>query len=214
MNKTASIEQKGAIIGISMLNPYFTRENIQHTAAAIRERFGRLFFMLPDKPAHHTLYGYGYAAEEAQKTVRRKFNTLERNCRECIAALSLDNANIVRWDEVEPNERYQQALLALEKLRTEDAVFREDIHTSTRAMYENSQYPKKRPIDLEEQIERGTPFLMQEVAFMVSSASIVGVERAVHIYHRDIPVLSSLLKGKYQMTPPADLDFEIVTSEE
>lgn len=212
MNKAPSIEKTGAIIGISMLNPYFTRENIQATAEKIREQFGQIVFALPDKPANYTLYGYGYSPEEAQKTTSRKFKTLERNCRESIEALSLPNARILRWEEVEKREEYQRATRELDVLRATDATFRADVEESTRLVYENSQFPMKRPMLLEEQIEVGTPFLMHEVAFMLSSAKVVGVEKATHIYHRDIPVLSALLRGKYKIDPPKDLDFKILSN--
>jgi cyclo(L-tyrosyl-L-tyrosyl) synthase len=210
MNVKTQNEQIGAVIGISMLNPYFTRENIQATASSLRERFERLFFVLPDKPARYTLYGYGYTPEEAAKTTKRKFHVLERSCRESIEALALDNARVVRWDEIEPREEYAGALQALDSLQAQDAMFHDDVVSSTRSIYEHSQFPKKRPLSLEEQIEKGTPFLIQEVAFMLSSANILGIEKAVHIYHRDIPVLSSLLRGKYQINPPKSLGFEQV----
>lgn len=199
-------KKNAAIIGISMLNSHFTQKNIKKTAENMRDEYKKLFFMLPDKPALHTLAGYGYSEEESAKTVNRKFKTIERDCRNSIEALRLDG-KILRWEQLEQNEFYQETLTILMDLYKTDAAFKTEADTTTRAMYEKSAHPKKKRISLDEQIAAGIPFLLKELAFIVSSPKILNVEKTEYLYHKDMPILTDLLGGKYSFQPSKDVTF-------
>ena len=205
--------KKSAIIGISILNSHFTQQNIQQTAELARGQYAKIFFMLPDKPATHTLAGYGYSKQEADRTVRRKFRVLEKRCRASVENLRLPDAKIVRWNQFETSENYLHFLADLQSAYHNDPDFKHDATATVRLMYEQSQYPKKQSLSLEEQVNAGLPFLLQELAFILSSPTVLNVEGTEYLYHKDMPILSKLLAGSYQFQPLANVSFAMIVSE-
>jgi len=199
-----------AIIGVSMLNSHFTKENIQRTADIVKQTHDNVFFMLPNKPAEHTLAGYGYSKEEAQKTVQRKFKSIERNCRKSIEALQIPDAKILFWEQFEDNENYFEMLTRLNELYATDTHFREDARSTTRAVYETSKYPAKKRLSLDEQVDVSVDFLLEELAFILSSPDILNIEGTDYVYHKEMPILSELLAGNYEFNPPKNVGFAVI----
>ena len=205
-----STKSECAIIGISMLNAHFTAHNIQRTLETVKTSFSKVVFMLPDKPAEHTLEGYGYDQKDAQKTVRRKFKTLERDCRESIAGLQLPDVDIVRWEQVEQKEAYEMMLKAINELYENDPSFKACIRVTTQAVYEGSKFPTKKDMTIERQIDAGIHFLFKELAFILSSPALLGASETTYLYHKEMPVLSKLLDGTYEFTAPNNVEFQRV----
>jgi cyclo(L-tyrosyl-L-tyrosyl) synthase len=204
---------KSAIIGISMLNSHFRRDSIQHMTASIKDRYQNVFFMLPNKPAEHTLAGYGYEPLDATRTSRRKFAVLHRHCRESIEALHLKDAAIVQWEQFEHGEEYSRMLSSLDALYKSDERFCDDARVATSSMYQQSAFPKKKDMLLEEQIDMGIHFLLEELAFILASPEILKVPRTEYLYHRAMPILTDLLQEKYSFVPPTNVSFALLKDE-
>jgi tRNA-dependent cyclodipeptide synthase len=204
-----------SIVGISMLNSYFTEANIAHAAADVRDRSRETVFMLPDLPAESTLMGYGYLPDEARKTAQRKFKALEKTCRTVLESVLSGQGRVVRWGDFQVTPEYGEMLDRVNALYDADPAFREDVRSTTGAVYEHSKFPMKRPLTPAEQIDAGKTFLLQELAFIMGSPQILGVETAEYVYHRDMPILDSLCKGAYLSYPavPA-VSFRKVSSSE
>jgi tRNA-dependent cyclodipeptide synthase len=186
-----------SIVGISMLNPHFTPENIALAAADAQRHAREVCFMLPDLPAEHTLAGYGYLPDEARKSARRKFRTLEKHCRAAMAGALSGTGRVVRWGEFHSRPEYTAMLAHMNTLYANNAAFGEDVRGVTASVYAESAYPMKRPMTPAEQVEAGRHFLLQELAFILGSPVILGVETTEYAYHRDMPILDRLVAGGY-----------------
>jgi cyclo(L-tyrosyl-L-tyrosyl) synthase len=197
--ETAS--KHASIVGISMLNSYFTQDAIAHAAADVRDRSREVVFMLPDQPAEFTLMGYGYLPNEARKTAQRKFKALEKTCRAVLESVLSGQGRVVRWGDFQATPAYTGMLDRMKALYDTDAAFRDDVRSTTGGVYEHSKFPLKRPLTPAQQIDAGKAFLLQELAFIIGSPQILGVETAEYVYHRDMPILDALRNGAYPSHP-------------
>ena len=209
MNSALEERKSCGIIGVSMLNSYFSKSNILRMAQSARDKYQRVFFMLPDKPAMHTLAGYGYSASEAQQTTQRKFRTLSNRCRSCIDQLELADAGILIWEQFESDGFYTKMLSDLEDLYFSDSSFSTDVRATTRSVYEGSGHQKKKELSLEEQVDAGLAFLLEELAFILSSPKVLNVEDTEYVYHKEMPILIELLAENYQFEPPKNVSFAV-----
>lgn len=194
-------KKDASIVGISMLNSHFTPENIALAAADARRNAHAIYFMLPDVPAQHTLAGYGYLPEEARKTSERKFKALAKHCRFAIESVLLGSGHIVRWGDFCERQEYRDMLQRMNDLYAANPDFGACVRSVTASVYQGSPYPMKRDMLPEEQVEAGRHFLLQELAFILASPQILNVATTEYVYHRDMPVLESLVAGAYSPFP-------------
>lgn len=203
------ITDKGAvIIGISLENSYFTRENLERILCWARQNAGRIYIMIPDEPAIYTMMGKGYSKEKATTKARLKANALENKCREIAVGLDI-LITIVRWNTVTQKTSYGVNLHHIKEVYKWDKRFRNEMRNTTiEVLSLGGKIPTTR-----EQIDIGVNFLMQELAFLVDAAHILSESSVAYVYHKTMPLLKACLEDEYKITNMRGLPVGYITLE-
>lgn len=195
--KEALENHDSALIGLSIRNSYFKEENLKELIKWADENFNRVFVMIPDIPAIETLKSLGYSENRARQKAQLASNNLENKCISIIEEYGIeDKCKMIRWRDLSNNETYNNSFKNLKELYNVDENFKKDVRDTTDAVIEfhGSELPKEKAIDI------GIGFLLQELAFILDSANILGVNRCAYVYHRSLPVHEYMLSGKYKYT--------------
>ena len=186
--------QLSLIIGISLNNSYFKYDNLKRLIswASCLER--KVYIMIPDEPAVYTLLAFGYEEKEAIRIARLKSNALENKCLSIIKELNQEDfVRIIRWKDITDNQHYLQALSEIKEAYDTDTCFKDAIRRTTASVILSnlSEQPN------EAQVEIGTTFLFQELAFISYSALILREKKIGYVYHRTMQVFKEIIECHY-----------------
>lgn len=203
-----TLDNKGAaLIGLSIQNSYFRdEENLRQIYKWAADSFSKVFVMIPDLPAIHTLMSYGYPENKARQKAQLAANALENKLQAIVAEIASDTEfYLVRWTPLESNQDYLHSYKKLENLYRTNESFQSDIRSVTKSVIEGHGTS----LDINQAVEIGVQFLLKELALISNSASILGVPECAYVYHRLLPVHKDMLEGKYGLTFPKNSGYII-----
>lgn len=181
------------VVGISINNSYFKTENLEKLIAWASIRAKSVYIMIPDEPAVYTLMALGKTREESERVARLKSNALENKCKHIAQRRGLLAVKVIRWKDIIPNERYQNALLRIRDAYDSDPAFTEAILSATSAVLKNggTTEPDSGAIKI------GIEFLFQELAFITQANLVLGEGKTAYVYHKTMEVLRGIVEGEH-----------------
>jgi len=200
-----------AIVGMSVGNGYFKRSKIDELLNYTSENYDPVSVMITDKPAIHTYLAVGYSEKEAKRKARLNGNTLRNHCNNTIDSLVRNNTRIIDWDEdIFSQECYVEEYGKIKNLYEQDPFFREDARETTHAVLQRKIELRKTEIELDVAIDEGVEYLLEELAFLLISPRLFGVDKVKYIYYRKWPIFNRLISGNYAIKKRTDLECVIV----
>jgi len=199
------------------------------------ENCKRVVLMLPDLPAIQTLRAQGYEQQDAERRSRLDYNTLENRIERIVAELpeGADRVKVLRWIKLQENAPYAEMNAAIRRLYHADTLFRNDVRATTKAVLQTALQrgelrsgnkriaPSSNSIEtvlesmiLEERIDIGITFFLDELALIADAARITGCAQSAYVYHQEMSVVQNLFKGKYAWTPAPENGYVIYRSDE
>ena len=196
-------ERETLIVGISINNSYFKEENLERLITWSAESAQHVAIMIPDHPAVHTLVASGKTQSDAERIARLKSNALENKCRGIIGRLGILNVQVVRWKEISAAASYKETLVRIKQTYNEDSLFYEALRRVTGDVLRHAGVEKLSDTKL----AIGVQFLLEELAFITSSDSILGRNKTAYVYHKTMSVLKDILCGRYVFKGSANVGF-------
>lgn len=195
------------VIGISLNNSYFSSENIEKIISWCDQHEWAVTnaIMIPDEPTLHTMLAMGRYEPPARQLVTKKANAIENKCRK---VKTKNKFSIFRWSNVKDTIPYKICLDLMQSIFKHDTRFKKDCLNVTKEVLLN-----KKINPTEEQLSRGVQFLLEELAFIYGSKSIIGAGSTCYVYHNKFNVLYNLLSGQYNI-PKTDEVFSLVLNTE
>ncbi len=195
-------ERHAIIIGISINNSYFKEENIEKLLLWATAHTEKVYIMIPDEPAIHTLVALGKSEKRAETLARLKSNSLENKCREIMKRFNLD-ARIIRWKSIRESQQYLSVLSKIERAYNAEIGFREAIREMTAKVLSNG----KMVSTSDKEIEEGIKFLFKELAFIVYSDRILQEQKTAYVYHKTMHVMKDIFENRYSFRPSPNVGF-------
>lgn len=218
--KTGKIFEKGyqiardkgvAIIGISPGNSYYEEQTIYDTISRCSEIFSQVKIWIPSSPAIHTYNAIGYLDGKAESKARLSSNLIVNRVRRSLARLKMKEDCLMDWlTDIDPREEYKIGVEEALELYNTNKSFRLNVRNSTKKVIENKL---KLGRDLEEAIDNGVLYQLEEFGSIKASPEIVGAKEATVVYHQDWPLLREYLNGTYGNIPTQNIGFTIMNNE-
>jgi cyclo(L-tyrosyl-L-tyrosyl) synthase len=188
-----------ALVPLCPGNGYFKPKVIEELLAFVSKKFLEVCIFMPDVPAIHTYKGLGYSEIKAEAKARRQGRRLTNYAKRAIEKIQLENTKVkfkvIDWNEtINPDSGYRSALSEMNKLYTENLDFRKEIHEETTRVVKNHL---KEGIKLEDAVEEGARYVLEEVAFLSASSKIFGKKQISYIYYMNWPLLENFIGGAY-----------------
>ncbi|MCF7872216.1 tRNA-dependent cyclodipeptide synthase [Candidatus Woesearchaeota archaeon] len=182
-------EQETLIIGISIENSYYNKENIETIITQTKDKYKTIKIMIPDKPMIHTYTGMGYTKQKAQKKARKKGNYLKNKIKEIIQNKNINNIEIINWEtDIETKQEYKQNYKKIIRLYKTNKQFQQDINNTTKEVIQNKTKS--------DNYKKATPFILKEIAYITASQEI-NEEKTTYTYHKNWPIYENILQKKY-----------------
>jgi cyclo(L-tyrosyl-L-tyrosyl) synthase len=185
------------IIGMSPGNSYFKDDAVRFLLSETTKTYGRAVVFIADIPAISTYEALGYDRKKARNKAILKGNNLKNRTLNMMKEVGLgeDTVRIIDWDtDIAPSKDYKKAENAIDLLYKESPPFREAVQEATRGVLENS---KSDAVITLESLEKGTHYLLSELAFLEFAPSFLDVEKIVYVYHRQWPVYEQFIAGAF-----------------
>ena len=181
------------IIGVSINNSYFKEGNLEKLLLWATKLTQSVFIMIPDEPAVYTLLALGYAKPKAEREARLKANSLQNKIMQIANRLELVGIRIIRWKDVVGTVAYLESLVEIKHAYDTDQCFRQAVRDTTQEVLSKnlSHVPNETEIDL------GTIFLLQELAFICRSDVILKSTKIAYVYHKTMEVMKDIMVGRY-----------------
>lgn len=203
-------EKTAALVGLSIRNSYFKEDNLKELITWAKDSFARVFLMLPDVPAISTLRSLGYEENKAQATATLASNNLENKSQRIIETVNVaGHVQVIRWKDIVDNKEYQNMLQQLKALYDANESFRKDIRETTVGVLKNNETT----LPLEEAVDIGVDFIIQELACILNAADIFGVPTCAYVYHREMPIHVKVLNREYPFVPPQNTGYIIAQTD-
>jgi tRNA-dependent cyclodipeptide synthase len=189
--------QKGKplIIGVSLSNSYFTKENLQKILSWAGTISQEIYIMIPDKPAVFTMRARGKSEKDAISLARRETKKLMSVCNEVIHSSGLDDVTFVTWEHLETNSYYLESLSEIEHEYGSSPEFAEAIRAATLPVI--SLVRGRQRVPTEEELELGVQFLLKELAFISEASMILSQGKVAYVYHQTMHIFKEILEGEY-----------------
>jgi tRNA-dependent cyclodipeptide synthase len=203
------LNNRGTVLyGISLANSYFTQNGcLASITKYFKNKASNFFPFTPSKPSIHTYNVKGYKC--ASKKVARDFKHLKRLIDKAIEEASggICKFNSLSWEsDIDEHPEYNKSLIAIRELYASNAEFRKDVRETSCLVIDKIVQPSQ----LESAIDEGKEFLLKELAFLVVSPQILGVESVAYVYHLEWPIFNKLINGKYQTEPVKNVGYLIL----
>ena len=201
--------QKGvAVVGMSPGNGYFKRDKIDELLKYCASVFREVKIMIADRPSVHTYLAEGYPPEQAERKARLNGNTLQNHSRDSIGAISTGNVELIEWQSlIDVNPAYRQELRSIEDMYAKNDAFRREARETTRSVLEGKL---KHGTPIEDAVDEGIIYLLDELAFLSASPKIFGADRIAYVYHHRWKIYEDLIGGNFGGRRRNDLGFVIV----
>lgn len=196
-----------AIIGMSVGNPYFTRETLGELLPTVATLFSSMKLFITDVPARHTFRALGDDETRAAAKARLRGNALRNICGPLIADLALAGS-ILNWnDSVAPIESYRSSLSHLKQLYTTNQDFFLNCNQTAAEVIA----PKlKDNLDLVSQTAIAAQYIIEELAYLDSASQIHGISEYAYVYHRPWPILEKFVAGDFDGTKRDEIGFVMI----
>ncbi|MEK6839572.1 MAG: tRNA-dependent cyclodipeptide synthase [Nanoarchaeota archaeon] len=194
------IEKRCLVVAaMSIGNSYFSKEKIDELLPFWSSIFPIVRILIADLISVHTYKAKGYDEDKARKKTRLAGNRLKNHCLSTIQKMKAErkesNIIFVDWEkEVEHSTEYERHLSIIHKMYQENQKFREDAKKTTLDVLKEKI---EEDANIDAAMEEGVNYLLEELAFLLASPVIFGVENVAYIYHREWPIYINLIDGKY-----------------
>lgn len=195
------------ILGISINNSYFKEENLERLIAWASNGGRKVYVMIPDQPAIHTMVALGKGRADAERISRLKSNNLENKCLAIGARLGVTAIKIIRWKDLSENAEYGSSLEEIINAYKTDAPFTQAVRETTEGVLANGGYVSPSP----DQVAEGVQFLLKELAFITYADLILKEPAVAYVYHRTMPSMREIMEGRYNFRSSPNVGF--VTAE-
>ena len=197
-----------AVIGMSVGNSYFKEEKISFLLKTCVQKYDNAIVMIP--PAFYNYKAIGYNDVKAARKARLKANALNNIVQRTIKSNPLLKDKVSVFDFSAPafSEKHQVSLLRLEKLYKENILFQQDVNGTTSEYIKSFARSTGRELEsVEGAVEIARKYLLEEFAFMESFDDKTD---ARYVYHREWPVYTNYIDGKYDDQKKDNISFEII----
>ncbi|MFA6099572.1 MAG: tRNA-dependent cyclodipeptide synthase [Patescibacteria group bacterium] len=198
------------IIWMSVGNSYFNKERIEEILEYAAKHFSVVRILIPYEPAIYTYLALGYDETKANSKARLGSNRLTNHTKRTIsenASFQGKDIHILNWaEEVEKVDVYQKKLLFMTHLYETNRRFQIDAEETTAEVLSN----KSDENISAEKIKIGVKYLLEELAFVLSSPDLFKVDKTAYMYHRHWPIYEKLVNGEYDDKPKEDIGFLLV----
>ncbi len=195
------------IIGMSPGNSYFKDDAVRFLLDETVKEYERTVVFVADIPAISTYEAFGYDFKKARNKAVLKGNNLKNRTRNMMKGLGFtqEQVRIIDWDaDVAASKEYQKSKDAITLLYKESDLFRESVQEATRSVLENTKSDAVITPDL---FEKGTHYLLSELAFLEFAPLFLGVEAITYVYHRPWPVYEQFIAGAFDGKKRSQMGF-------
>jgi cyclo(L-tyrosyl-L-tyrosyl) synthase len=209
-------KRRHVLIGVSPFNSYFSEATLQELAAWGRENFEAMHLFIPDFPTTYTLLALGYSSKDANWKARRQARYVINKTQRALeaAGFSRENAadNVLTWEKVAANARYQALLKEASEVYESDPAFRKDCQDVAWWVLEKRVGTATARTDVN--LELAAKYLLSEMPLLVDTPGILEKESSLFAYHQCPALLDRLYRGQYCLRPSDDQGFVLVTCPE
>ena len=201
------LNNKGFVISaMSIGNSYFSNEKIDELLPFLNKHFSQTKILIAKKISVHTYKALGYDEKKARQKTKLAGNRLKNSCIRTMQKIRTQgqqvNVDFVDWEnEVEHDAEYEKQLEIIKELynrhkRLKDVKksFYKDARDTTKNVLMAKLEDKK---EIDRAIDEGVEYLLEELAFILAAPKIFNVTNVAYIYHREWPIFTKLIDGKY-----------------
>jgi len=188
-------------------NSYFKDDAVKFLLSETVKTYGRTVVFVADIPAISTYEALGYDYKKARNKAVLKGNNLKNRTRNMMKELRFDDdvVRIIDWDaDVASSAEYRKSEDAINLMYKDVPSFREAVQDATHGVLQNT---KSDAIVTPELFEKGTHYLLSELAFLEFAPSFLGVEGITYVYHRPWPVYERFIAGEFDGKKREQLGF-------
>lgn len=194
------------IVGMSLGNSYFSSENITRLFRFLHTLNLQVYIVVMDKPSEHNYLALGYSEDRVADKIKKKGAEIFRAIDSALKQVDSqgEHFHILNWDIIREHKDYQHARLILEQLYLSNELFRNDLRCAVDAYLT----PKLKGQSMTEQRHiSADQYLLEELAFLISSREILGAEECAYLYHKEWLIFERLVSGGYDQNLASGLGF-------
>ncbi len=197
------LKQKGTVIvGMSPGNSYFKKDTIYNILRSVSRLFKNIKIFIPEVQVQYTYIALGKSITKAAAIARKNSNFLRNHSMRAIAEIidhdSAVSISISNWySEIEHVSSYRNSKKYIYDLYKKSEKFYSDVRQTTKIIVASQT---KDVIDIEKVVDIAVNYLLEELAFMLASPGIYGVEQIAAAYHNRWPVFENLVSGQYDLS--------------
>lgn len=176
-----------ALIWMSAGNSYFTEEKIKKLLEFASKNFEKIIIFSPDKPAEHNFRALGYEEKKVKKKAKLNANLLMNRAKRILEKRKDKNKfKLESWTNIEENKNYKKELEKVKNIYEKDDILKKIIQKTSIKVLKKDQK--------EINIEEAVLYLLEELAFIISSPKIYSTKSATYLYHKKFDILEKFVK--------------------
>jgi tRNA-dependent cyclodipeptide synthase len=216
-------DEKGcALIPLCPANGHFTRENIVELLECVAQNFSKIHLFVPDEPTLLTYEAVGYPTGKASQKLSKERRQLTKRGGD---AMQGRPHKLWDWESIKDHPTYIAEIERLESLYSRHGSLWKTVRSETRQVLFNTLlnmrrtssahiHPSLAEVDAsfevpDERIEIGTPYVLNELAFLTAAPTILNEDRLAYVYHREW-MLDEYIEGKFDGDPKPNLGFAVI----
>ncbi|KAB2722420.1 tRNA-dependent cyclodipeptide synthase [Brucella intermedia] len=182
------------LLGISALNSYYTPKNVAQLIRGCSRRFRRVDVLIAGYEQAYTLVATGIEPRVAVRRAQRAIRTLRNSAVGALTGCGLEDPakRVNSWTQLSIRPGYRTLRERAGVMYDEDPSWRNACRDTTRAALRSLAVSE--PTDTA--IETAVPFTLAELPLLLDSPSIYGTDSSVFTYHRPMPLIDFVLRGK------------------
>ncbi|MBU0953050.1 MAG: tRNA-dependent cyclodipeptide synthase [Nanoarchaeota archaeon] len=206
------LQERGAsLVPVCPGNGHFNAKTIDELIRIASENFSVVIIFIPDKPTEHTYRAMGYTDAKAKQKARHQGNNLRNNTMRSIDKIreirGITVPKIINWvNDVESQNTFQEELRKLKQLYHQNVAFHQLVRNETHSVIKERTSEEN---DVQTRIDEGINYVLEELAWLTTSPSLLGVSHLAYIYHKEW-FLDDFIAGKYDGTKKENLGFVII----
>ncbi len=220
------INNKGVgLVPLCPGNGYFKRDRVAAFLDIADCLFDRIELFIPDTPTEHTYRAIGISKPIAAKA-RLEGNRLINMAKKLYSGELPKKFTVHRWPEIEQHPEYQKQLAYHHALYQSNAAFRRAVQSETQHVL-MGQFRQRLTLDrlrrfgpgyiarqagklltLPKRIEIGTPYTLEEFAFVTAAPEMFNADRLAYQYYQKW-IMDKFIAGDYDQ-PRTNLGMVIV----
>lgn len=196
------------IVWMSPWNSYFKSEQISYLLEHCIETYWEAVIMIPDLPAISTYLALWYSHDKSVRKSRLEANWLRNKISKAMVQLNFnkDHVKIIDWKtEIDATPLFIAESKSIRELYWKSREFRKIVNDTSEVVLKFSwkEYG-------DEQVLKATEYLLDEIAFLNYSPTLLNTEKVVYIYHKPWEVFENFIAWEYDNSIKTHLEYKIV----